>query len=111
MGFVERRLRTSARIIAWQFADLAKLDITQDKAEYELLWIADRGVYGGAQAVAMLLIDAGMPWRVLGWALRVTPVRLVARGLYRLVANNRDRMPGGTPACALARDAAKPFQE
>jgi predicted DCC family thiol-disulfide oxidoreductase YuxK len=33
--------------------------------------------------------------------LRTPPVRWLAAGVYRLIANNRQRMPGGTAACAL----------
>ncbi|MEV0583684.1 DUF393 domain-containing protein [Nonomuraea sp. NPDC050310] len=99
--FVERRLRTSARITAWQFADLGELGVTAERATYELLWIDGPRVYGGAQAVAKLLIDAGLPWSLAGWALRVPPLRWVAHAVYRLVARNRHRLPGGTPACAL----------
>ncbi|MFC0865652.1 thiol-disulfide oxidoreductase DCC family protein [Sphaerimonospora cavernae] len=98
--FVERRMRTRARIVAWQFADLARLGTTSERARYELLWIEGDRTYGGAQAVAELLIDAGPPWSPLGRALRVAPLRWAAHGLYRLVAGNRHRLPGGTPACA-----------
>jgi predicted DCC family thiol-disulfide oxidoreductase YuxK len=99
--FVERRLRTSAVITAWQFADLAALGVTEERARYELLWIEDGRVHGGAQAVAKLLIDAGLPWSPLGWITRVPPFRWLAHGLYRLVAGNRYRLPGGTPACRV----------
>ncbi|MFD1934136.1 MULTISPECIES: thiol-disulfide oxidoreductase DCC family protein [Nonomuraea] len=108
--FVERRLRTKATIIAWQFADLDELGVTQARAEYELLWVDERGgVFGGAQAVAKLLVDAGLPWKALGLLLRVPPVRWLAHGFYRAVANNRGRLPGGTPACALPADR-RPLQ-
>jgi predicted DCC family thiol-disulfide oxidoreductase YuxK len=98
-----RRLRipSHADVVAFQFADLAALGTTAARAEYELLWIEDGQVYGGAQAVAKLLIDAGGPWRPLGMITRVPPFRWIAHGLYRLIANNRHRLPGGTPACAL----------
>ncbi|MET9338291.1 MULTISPECIES: thiol-disulfide oxidoreductase DCC family protein [unclassified Nonomuraea] len=108
--FVERLLPTKAEIIPWQFADLRALGVSQARAEYELLWVDERGaVFGGAQAVAKLLIDAGLPWSPLGLLLRVPPVRWLAHGLYRAVANNRHRLPGGSPACALPADR-RPLQ-
>ncbi|GAA0929999.1 hypothetical protein GCM10009560_34210 [Nonomuraea longicatena] len=103
VGFVRRNLRTRARITSWQSADLAALGVTRERAEYELLWISEGGVHGGAQAVARLLIDAGLPWSPLGLVMRLPPVRWLAHGLYRLVANNRARLPGGTAACALPK--------
>ena len=99
----DRRLRipADAEIVAFQFADLEALGTTAERAEYELLWVTDGRVYGGAQAVAKLLINAGRGWAVLGLLARVPPFRWIAHGVYRLIANNRHRLPGGTPACAL----------
>jgi predicted DCC family thiol-disulfide oxidoreductase YuxK len=95
------RVRTDAEVVAFQFADLEALGTTAERAEHELLWVADGRVYGGAQAVAKLLIDAGRGWAVPGLLLRLPPFRWIAHGVYRLIADNRHRLPGGTPACAL----------
>ncbi|GAA2444925.1 hypothetical protein GCM10010191_72020 [Actinomadura vinacea] len=103
--FAERRIPSSAEPLAYQFADLEALGTTAERASYEVVWVARDGrVHGGAQAIAMLLIDAGGVWRPLGLLGRVSPFRWAAHGLYRLVAANRGRLPGGTPACALPAD-------
>lgn len=104
-NFVERRMRVPADVRPWQFTDLAALGTTPERAEYELLWADTQGrVYGGAQAVAKLLIAAGLPWSPLGFVLRVPPFRWLGHWVYRLIAANRHRLPGGTPACALPAD-------
>ncbi|MFD9633556.1 thiol-disulfide oxidoreductase DCC family protein [Streptomyces violascens] len=106
-SFAERRLAPRCETTPWQFADLDSLGITQQRAEYELLWVTPSGVVrGGTQAVAKLLMSAGGGWRVLGALLTLPPLRWVVHGIYRLVAANRERMPGGTPACALPRRSA-----
>ncbi|MGW1818690.1 thiol-disulfide oxidoreductase DCC family protein [Streptomyces sp. NPDC002125] len=103
--FAERRLRPRCEITPWQFADLDSLGTTRERAEYEVLWITPNGtVHGGAQAVAKLLLSAGKGWSVLGALLTLPPLRWIAHGVYRLVANNRERLPGGTPACGLPAD-------
>lgn len=100
--FAERRLRPRCTTTPWQFADLGALGVDQRRAEYEVLWVTPTGtVYGGARAVAKLLLSAGGGWAVLGALLGLPVVDRIAHGVYRLVAANRDRMPGGTPACAL----------
>jgi len=100
--FIERRIPSSAEIVAWQFADLPGLGTTAERAERELLWVHASGeVVGGAEAVAELLVDAGGGWRLLGRLMRLPPVGWFAVIGYRLVAANRHRLPGGTPACAL----------
>ncbi|WP_067172898.1 thiol-disulfide oxidoreductase DCC family protein [Microtetraspora niveoalba] len=104
-GFIERRMDVPADVAAWQFTDLAALGTTPERAEYELLWVDTRGrVFGGAQAVAKILLAAGLPWSPLGLLLRVPPFRWAAHGLYRLIAANRHRLPGGTPMCVLPAD-------
>ncbi|AKZ57323.1 hypothetical protein SAM23877_4278 [Streptomyces ambofaciens ATCC 23877] len=100
--FLERLLRPDCSLTPWQFADLASLGTAQRRAEYEALWITPTGaVYGGAQAFARLLLRAGKGWAVLGALLTLPPFRWVAHGVYRIVADHRDRLPGGTAACAL----------
>ncbi|MFG3281749.1 thiol-disulfide oxidoreductase DCC family protein [Streptomyces sp. NPDC048111] len=107
VAFVERRIRPRCDTTPWQFADLAALGVVQQRAAYEVLWVTPDGrVRGGAQAVARLLLNAGGVWAVPGALLTLPPLRWIAHGLYRLVADHRDRMPGGTPACALP--AARP---
>lgn len=106
------RMPTRCEIVAWQHADLAALGTTQERAEQEVLWVATDGrVYGGADAVAMLLRDCGGLYALLGTGLRLPVVRSVARRLYQVIADNRHRLPGGTPACALPaeqRPGARP---
>ncbi|MFE3770434.1 thiol-disulfide oxidoreductase DCC family protein [Streptomyces sp. NPDC057579] len=102
VNIAERYLRPRCLITAWQFTDLDALGVTQQRAEHEVLWITPTGtVHGGAQAVAKLLLGAGAPWSVAGAVLTLPPVRWIAHAVYRLIATNRHRMPGGTPTCAL----------
>jgi predicted DCC family thiol-disulfide oxidoreductase YuxK len=96
--------RAAIDVVAFQFADLAALGATREHAEREVLWVQGGRVYGGAQAVARLLMHAGGVWRALGLVLRVPPLSWLARGGYALVSGNRHRLPGGTPACALPPD-------
>ncbi|MEC3995335.1 DCC1-like thiol-disulfide oxidoreductase family protein [Actinacidiphila sp. DG2A-62] len=100
--FAERWLRPCCDFTPWQRADLPSLGVDQQQAEYEVLWVTPVGAsYGGAQAVARLLLSSGGGWAALGGLLRLPLLRWAAHGVYRLVANNRERMPGGTPACAV----------
>ncbi len=100
--FIERRMRTSAVVIPWQFADLDSLGVTQQQAEEAVQWIdVDGRVASGPEGIARLLVDSGSYWRPLGWLLGLRPVLWLAWPAYRWVARNRHRMPGGTAACSL----------
>ncbi|MGY1591708.1 thiol-disulfide oxidoreductase DCC family protein [Geodermatophilus sp. SYSU D00708] len=97
-----RLLPPDAAVTPWQSADLASLGVTPARARREVLWVSRTGrVAGGARAVAEALRAAGGPWAVLGVVLLVPPLSWAAAGVYRLVAANRMRLPGGTAACAV----------
>ena len=104
--WVAARLRRpsgpNAHLIAWQFADLTTLGTDSTRAQREVLWVTPDGdLAGGAQAFARWLQFRGGAYGALGTVMRLPGVRTLAAGVYRLVANNRQRLPGGTPACAL----------
>jgi predicted DCC family thiol-disulfide oxidoreductase YuxK len=94
------RIGPQAEIVPWQVADLDALGITAAEAAEAVRWIeADGAVRSGHEALAAALIAAGRPWRIAGWALLLPGVSPLAATGYRLVARNRGRLPGGTPAC------------
>jgi predicted DCC family thiol-disulfide oxidoreductase YuxK len=99
--FVERRIHTSARVVPWQFTDIAALGVTRAAAEEAVQWVDSRGVVAGPVAIATLLRDAGSVWRPIGAVLATRPVLWLAWPAYRWVARNRHRLPGGTAACSL----------
>ncbi|MBM7797756.1 putative DCC family thiol-disulfide oxidoreductase YuxK [Microlunatus panaciterrae] len=109
---LQRRDGTDAKLVPWQFTDLERLGTTSERARSEVLWLTPDGTfYGGAQAFAQWLRYRGGAYGVLGTAMTLPGIRQLAGAVYRLVADHRDRMPGGTPACALppaGYDPARP---
>jgi predicted DCC family thiol-disulfide oxidoreductase YuxK len=101
--FAERRVPTDAIIVPWQFTDLDALGLTEAQCDEAVQWVASDGspAAAGPRAIAALLRSSNVPWRVVGWLLDLPPVRALAWPIYRWVARNRHRMPGGTAACAL----------
>ena len=108
-GFCTRAAQRARRILPrdcavtpWQGTDLASIGVTPARAQREVLWVSRSGeVSGGAPAVAEVLRTAGGLWVFLGLALRVPPLSWAAHGVYRVVAANRMRLPGGTAACVV----------
>ncbi|GGM25958.1 hypothetical protein GCM10011608_08390 [Micromonospora sonchi] len=100
--FVERRIPTRARVLPWQFADLDELGLTEAECDEAVQWVGlDGSRAAGPDAIAALLGSSGRVWRIAGAGLRFAPVRAAAWPVYRWVARNRHRMPGGTAACSL----------
>ncbi|MGV1046945.1 MAG: thiol-disulfide oxidoreductase DCC family protein [Solirubrobacterales bacterium] len=96
----ERRIRPDADLVPWQFADLAALGVSEEQAADAVQWVEAGGaVRRGHEAVAAMLASSGPAWRLCGRALLAPGISWLAARAYRLIAANRHRLPGGTPAC------------
>jgi predicted DCC family thiol-disulfide oxidoreductase YuxK len=103
VGLAGRLLRPTAWLRAAQQLDLAVYGLTADECDRALQFVAADGrVYAAQDAVSQLLLHSGGIWRPVGLALRLPGVNALAGVVYRWVARNRYRLPGGTAACAVA---------
>jgi predicted DCC family thiol-disulfide oxidoreductase YuxK len=101
-GLARRLLPEVCAVVSWQTTDLPAIGVTPERAQREVLWVTPSGrVVGGAAAVAGVLRASGGLWALLGLLLLVPPVSWSAQAVYRVVAANRMRLPGGTAACAV----------
>jgi len=106
----------AARVIApdvtwqpWQHSNLAELGLTQAQCEQALQWVDVAATAetrtprhaGGGMAVRLILLQGRGVWPAIGTLLGLPGIRSVVDWAYRLVARNRHRLPGATPACAL----------
>src|SRR3712207_4331297 len=111
-ALARRILPADSAVLPWQQVDLDAIGVTPERAQCEVLWVdRDGGVVGGAPAVARALRAAGGFWAVLGVLLSVPPIRWLAPPVYRLVAANRYRLPGGTAACRVPAPEDRPSGE
>jgi predicted DCC family thiol-disulfide oxidoreductase YuxK len=103
------RIARPVRYEPYQTADLASLGLTEAQAARSVWWVTPEGRrYGGAKAVGRALLEVGGAWRLVGWLTQVAPTSWAAALVYRLVANNRSRFPGTTPACRRAHWDPRP---
>lgn len=98
---IRDRIKPEADFVPWQRLDLTSLELTEEQVERAVQWLDDDGRASGAKAVALLLQRAARPWRAVGRIMMLPPFSWLAAAVYRVIANNRQRMPGGTPACAF----------
>jgi predicted DCC family thiol-disulfide oxidoreductase YuxK len=97
------RVGPDAEIVAWQLTDLAELGMTEKQAAAAVQWVQGDGtVRSGHEAIAAVLQTAGGISRIVGRMFLLPGFSWIAARAYRLVADNRHRLPGGTPACAVA---------
>jgi len=106
--WIGRRLPEGTPVVAWQDTDIAALGLDADDVTTAAYWIDDDGRrHRGHRAIARALRVAGGAWALIGVLLVVPPISWLAAGVYRLVAANRHRMPGGTEACRLEVERAR----
>jgi hypothetical protein len=100
------------RFVPWQSLDLAAYGLTVEAVTSSVQWLRPRGggrpIPSGAAAVGRVLLRSRWPFRPLGALLLVPPFSWLGRLVYRLIADNRYRLPGGTPACAVTKPHAVP---
>jgi predicted DCC family thiol-disulfide oxidoreductase YuxK len=107
VGLIPKKAAAQLTVVPWQFADLAALGLTPEQCITALQFVDDGHIASGHAAVASVLRRSSWPLRLAGAAMMIPPVSWLAALTYRVVAANRQRLPGGTAACALPRDDAK----
>lgn len=86
----------------YQFTDLAALGLTAEQCNLAVQYVdAQRRVQSGEDAVRAVLLASGRGWWLLGVFLGLPGIHWLSGVVYRWVARNRQRLPGGTAACAL----------
>lgn len=100
--FLQRRVATDAQISAWQRSDIDGLGVTAEQCDAAVQWIAADGTRSAGPVAIADLMRSGRPWaRPVGRVLGYSPVLYLAWPVYNWVSKHRDRMPGGTPTCAM----------
>lgn len=100
--WMQRHIRRLDSAVPYQFAELDALGVTAADCERALQWVGTDGTVLSAHlAVAQVLVGAGRGWAVIGHAIRLPGIRWISGLVYRWVARNRHRLPGGMPACAV----------
>jgi predicted DCC family thiol-disulfide oxidoreductase YuxK len=96
------RLGVDVDSVPLQSVDLSRWGIDEERALVEMAYVDPTGVvvYGHA-AWAGILGTGPLPWRLVGRLMTSRVAAPVARRVYRWVADNRSRLPGGTPACSI----------
>ena len=100
--WAKRRLPSSVRVVPWQLEDLSAYGLTSKDTTAALYWIDHGGrAHRGHVAALRTLHRMGGVWRAVGSAMTLPLIDQLAEVVYDLVARNRHRLPGGTPACSI----------
>jgi predicted DCC family thiol-disulfide oxidoreductase YuxK len=101
-NWIEHRLPNGTRVEPWQRLDLDALGLTRANVTTAAYWVDARGkAFRGHRSIGKALIAAGGRWKPVGALILIPPFSWLAAAMYVVIAKNRHRLPGGTPACKL----------
>ncbi|HSE08863.1 MAG TPA: GNAT family N-acetyltransferase [Nocardioidaceae bacterium] len=104
--WLQRHATSTARVEAWQYADLAPLGLTPADCAEALMYVDDGRRVVGPDAVAALLGTGKSSWRTAGQLLAAPGSRRVAWPVYEWISHHRGHLPGGPPATELPREVS-----
>lgn len=88
--------------------DLAQFNLTERDTQeraYLIVPAADNStaptIYQGGRAITGLAASWGRPGRIIATVLGFRPVALPIEIVYKLVARNRHKLPGGGDSCTI----------
>ena len=104
--FLAARVRPSVSVRPWQEVELESLGLTAVECAEALQCVAvpSGEKVSGHRAVAAALRSCRFPWSIIGRVIGRRVMSPLGSLVYRLVATNRHRLPGGTPACKVTTD-------
>ena len=102
-GWIAHRWAGSVEAVPWQqfgVDGLPGLGLTKEEVARSAWWLVPGEKPEGDHLAITRGLQGSDGWtRWLGAALSAPPLRWVSAALYPVVARNRHRLPGGTPAC------------
>jgi predicted DCC family thiol-disulfide oxidoreductase YuxK len=101
---LQKLIKNPPKIIPFQFIDTTQFGLTKQQCSEEIKFVDANGlVSGGESAFKKFFFEVGGAWRLLGGVMGLPLIRQISGVIYRWVAKNRFRLPGGTPTCSLPR--------
>jgi predicted DCC family thiol-disulfide oxidoreductase YuxK len=101
--WLERAIPSPVTLVPWQWVELERLGVTPAEVEAAVVLVDVRRhrTHGPEAIAALARSSTSGAWRRVGAVAGTRAALAVAWPLYRWVARNRHRLPGGTPQCVL----------
>ena len=89
-------------VVPWQSVNLAAIGLTPQQCQEASWYVAfDGSLHRGSDGIGRALREGAIRQRPLGVLLTLPAVRVLARIVYRWVAQNRYLMPGASDQCRM----------
>ena len=103
-NFIEKNSTAKVDAQPYQWAKLADFGLTENEAAAKVQLVSGGKIYAGHHCMAKLLLLQPNPILKFVGAVMVMPsVDPISAKVYDWVAANRQKLPGGTPACKMPK--------
>jgi predicted DCC family thiol-disulfide oxidoreductase YuxK len=103
-NWIKKNSKIAIDIAPYQWTDLNQFGLTTEEAAAKVQLVVGDKMFAGHYCMAkLLLIQPNVLLKALG-ALMVAPgLNPISAKVYEWIAANRQKLPGGTPACKMPR--------
>ena len=106
LEFGIRHMKVFPSYVAFQKIEPSSFGLTEKQVRSEI-WLVEKGseqtfnLGGHLAAAAILQMQSNLLYRMAGFLMKTPPTSWLAKIVYRWIARNRHRLPGGTKECSI----------
>jgi predicted DCC family thiol-disulfide oxidoreductase YuxK len=103
-NWIKKNSKVALEIAPYQWTDLQQYGLTAEEAAAKVQLVVGDKVYAGHNCMAkLLLIQPNVFLKLVGAVMVMPVIEPISARLYTWIAANRQKLPGGTPACKLPK--------
>lgn len=103
-NWITKHSKVSIEAVPYQWTDLAAFGLTTAEAAAKVQLVSGGKLFAGHNCMAkLLLIQPNLFLKFVGAVMVMPGVNPISAKVYEWIAANRQKLPGGTPACKLPR--------
>ena len=103
-NWIKKNSRVALEIVPYQWTDLNQYGLTAEEAAAKVQLVVGDKVFAGHNCMAkLLLIQPNVFVKLVGAVMVMPVIEPISARLYTWIAANRQKLPGGTPACKLPK--------
>jgi predicted DCC family thiol-disulfide oxidoreductase YuxK len=103
-NWIKKNSKIAIEIAPYQWTDLNQYGLTTEEAAAKVQLVVGDKVFAGHYCMAkLLLIQPNVLLKALGAVMVAPSLNLISAKVYEWIAANRQKLPGGTPACKLPK--------
>ncbi len=101
-NWIQRNSQLAIEIEPYQWSNLDSFGLTEAEASAKVQLVAQGKIFAGHYCMAkLLMMQSNALLRVLGALMVLPAVNWLSAKVYDLIAANRHKLPGDTPACKM----------